>query len=167
MPLKQIFIYVALLNEGTQTWRPVPAIYISGNIFLLTSSAQEQEEWQFASGTLVHCENRTFSDGEKGLVAVRKEISFSESNPPSSNYLIKTAQQYADEIVRGTITPYQGGRRIWWECQLKLDKEDHRLDPFAYWAIEYEETQDHERRELCDKAIVEAAKLLIQSGSAL
>ena len=81
--------------------------------------------------------------------------------------LILTAQQYAKEIVSGAVTPYEGGRRIWWECQLKLESGDHRLDPFVYWSSEYEETSDSERRALCDKAIHAAAAMLVQHGSAL
>ena len=84
-----------------------------------------------------------------------------------SERIIRTAQRYADEIIRGVVSPYDGSRRIWRECQLELKKGDHRLDPFVYWASEYEETSDKERHALCEKALRHAAALLVQHGSAV
>jgi len=84
-----------------------------------------------------------------------------------SKALIASAQHIARQIVEGSLIPYDGARRIWRECQLKLESGDHRLDPFVYWASEYEDTQDLERRALCIRAITESAALLINSGSAL
>ena len=84
-----------------------------------------------------------------------------------SEPIIRAAKRHADEIIRGAVSPYDGSRRIWFECQLQLTKDDHRLDPFVYWASEYEETSDKERRDLCEKALRHAAELLIQQGSAV
>lgn len=84
---------------------------------------------------------------------------------PSS--VIRIAQQIAEEIVAGSISPYDGGRRIWKECQLRLTPGDHRLDPFVYWASEYEETLEPDRRALCDKAIRVSAEDLVKNGSAV
>jgi hypothetical protein len=84
-----------------------------------------------------------------------------------SERIIQTAQQYAAEIVSGAVSPYDGGRRIWKECHLKLQRGDHRLDPFVYWADEYEDTSSKRRRALCDKALRHAAALLIEHGSAV
>jgi hypothetical protein len=84
-----------------------------------------------------------------------------------SNGLINSAQQVADEILRGVTTPYEGGRRIWMECQLKLEPGDHRLDPFVYWSSEYEETSSKDRQVLCENAISAAASELLRKGSAL
>lgn len=64
-------VFVALLNEGTEVWRPVPAIHIQGNVFKLGGSVPEDEEWQFLPGQIVECENKTFSGGTSGLVAIR------------------------------------------------------------------------------------------------
>src|SRR5438093_12067856 len=92
------------------------------------------------------------------------------SPPPTSDeseQVIRTAQRYAEEIVRGVVSPYDGGRRIWKECQLKLKDGDHRLDPFVYWADEYEETSSKRRGALCDEALRHAATLLIRHGSAI
>jgi hypothetical protein len=84
-----------------------------------------------------------------------------------SESFIRTAQRYADEIIRGAVSPYDGGCRIWKECQLRLKTGDHRLDPFVYWSSEYEDTTSKRRRALCDKALRHAAALLIERGSAV
>lgn len=84
-----------------------------------------------------------------------------------NEHLISKAQLIAKEILDGKVAPYEGGRRIWRECQLALERGDHRLDPFVYWSSEYEETTDTERQALCYAALCKAASLLIQNGSAL
>ena len=84
-----------------------------------------------------------------------------------SNQNIEEAQRHAEEILSGAVTPYEGARRIWKDCQRKLEDGDHRLDPFVYWASEYEDTTSKRRRALCDKALRNAATLLVQRGSAL
>jgi hypothetical protein len=89
------------------------------------------------------------------------------TKPDEREHIIRTAQRYADEIVRGVVSPYDGGRRIWRECQLELKTGDHRLDPFVYWTSEYEETTSKKRRALCDKALRHAAASLIEHGSAV
>ena len=89
------------------------------------------------------------------------------TTPDESEPFIRKAQRCADEIIRGAVSPYDGGRRIWKECQLRLKSGDHRLDPFVYWSSEYEDTTSKRRRALCDKALRHAAALLIESGSAV
>jgi hypothetical protein len=96
-----------------------------------------------------------------------EDIDGNELNSDESKDLIRTAQQYADEILRGEITPYEGGRKIWTECQIELELGDHRLDPFVYWSSEYEETSNQERQLLCEKSLREAATMLLEKGSAL
>ncbi|MFO7690717.1 MAG: hypothetical protein R6W83_09240 [Cryobacterium sp.] len=63
-------VYVALLGEGTEVWRPVAAIEVSTGHFRLLGSSPVEESWQFPPGALVRCEPHVFSGGEQGLVAV-------------------------------------------------------------------------------------------------
>ena len=81
--------------------------------------------------------------------------------------IIRRAQHIAAKMTRGSVLPYDGGRSIWRECQLALVSGDHRLDPFVYWASEYEDTHDDSRRALCDMALRLAAEMLVQRGSAV
>jgi hypothetical protein len=85
---------------------------------------------------------------------------------PSAD-LIRVAKNIAEEILAGSVPPYEGGYRIWKECQLALLPGDHFLDPFAYWSSEYQDTSDLERRALCEKTIQVAAEALVNHGSAL
>jgi hypothetical protein len=64
-------VFVALLNEGTGVWRPVPATRIKKNVFRLEGSVPSDEEWEFLPGQLVECEQKVFSGGSSGLVAIR------------------------------------------------------------------------------------------------
>jgi hypothetical protein len=65
-------IYIFLLNEGVEVWRPVEAELIEDGIYRILSVNDDpnDEEWQFQTGMIVRCENKTFSDGETKLVAV-------------------------------------------------------------------------------------------------
>jgi hypothetical protein len=61
-------IYVALLDEGTDVWRPVEA-QPEGAFYRIVDSVPEDEKWAFHPGSLVRCEPRQFAEGS-GLVAV-------------------------------------------------------------------------------------------------
>ena len=64
-------IHVLLLDEGTEVWRPVNALYEGENIFKIMSVNEKSDDeiWEFNYGDLVHCEEKMFSSGEIGLVA--------------------------------------------------------------------------------------------------
>jgi hypothetical protein len=62
-------IYMLLLNEGTDVWRPVKATLVSADAYRVEGEMPDDEEWMFAPGSVVRCELRTFSDGE-GMAAV-------------------------------------------------------------------------------------------------
>ena len=70
-------IYVYLLEEGTDVWRPVHAVDLGNSIFRILSVNEdpEDEEWEFSTGDAVYCEPRLLG-GSGGphecLVAVRK-----------------------------------------------------------------------------------------------
>jgi hypothetical protein len=66
----QVLVYVALLGEGTEVWRPVAAIPVSATVFRLLGTVPNGESWQFSPGSNVRCVSHVFSGGEPGLVAV-------------------------------------------------------------------------------------------------
>jgi hypothetical protein len=61
-------IYVELLDEGVDVWRPVEAERV-GEFFRIVGLPPESERWTFPSGSLVRCEQRELSHGS-ALVAV-------------------------------------------------------------------------------------------------
>jgi hypothetical protein len=63
-------IYVYLLDEGTDVWRPVDAEKVADDLYrLIGSPPDDTENWEFQTGSVVRVENRTLSDGP-ALVAV-------------------------------------------------------------------------------------------------
>jgi len=66
-------IYIALLDEGVDVWRPVQAERLSGNTYRILSQAYDRriESWQFEPGDVVLCEMVESSD-RRILAATRK-----------------------------------------------------------------------------------------------
>ena len=64
-------IYVRLLGEGTEVWRPVEAETQGNELFRLLGFVEPGEEWEFEPGALVTAQPHVFTSGETALVAVR------------------------------------------------------------------------------------------------
>lgn len=66
-------IYVALLDEAIDVWRPVVAEELREGIFRIISENPDpdNERWEFPPGAVVRCESRQLSDG-RFLVAVAR-----------------------------------------------------------------------------------------------
>ena len=65
----QVVVFVRLLHEGTDVWRPVKATQVSDGLYQLTGKQESEDRWEFGPGSLVRCALKTFSDGASGLVA--------------------------------------------------------------------------------------------------
>lgn len=63
-------IYVLLLDEGTEAWRPVLAERLGGEFYRIQSRAPSDEVWQFQTGQTVRCISRRFQGTEEAWVAV-------------------------------------------------------------------------------------------------
>lgn len=61
-------IYVELLDEGVDVWRPVEATVEADGTFRLPDQAPMDEAWRFPPGSFVRCQQKLLSDGE-ALVA--------------------------------------------------------------------------------------------------
>jgi hypothetical protein len=64
-------IYVRLLDEGTEVYRPVPATKLGPSVYKISSHAAydtSDESWEFQPGSTVVVEERLLS-GKKTLVA--------------------------------------------------------------------------------------------------
>jgi hypothetical protein len=62
-------VYVALLDEGVDVWRPAAAEQIAPYLFRLLGPVPPGECWQFQPGEVVRCEVRVLAEGPT-LVAV-------------------------------------------------------------------------------------------------
>ena len=72
MTFEMTTIYIRLLDEGTEVFRPTSAEPAGDGLFkvLPTSNYNPQDEkWEFVPGSLVKCVNRKL-EGEEALVAV-------------------------------------------------------------------------------------------------
>jgi len=63
-------IYVPLLNEGTDVWRPVEAEHVGDDRYRIIQEQSQDEDWPVARGDIVKCESHRFADGTFHLVVI-------------------------------------------------------------------------------------------------
>jgi hypothetical protein len=63
-------VYIKLLDEGVDVWRPVVAEYLGGDRYRLISGPPEGEVWPFAHGDIVRCEKRHLAGEGTDIEAV-------------------------------------------------------------------------------------------------
>jgi hypothetical protein len=61
-------VYVELLDEGVDVWRPVAAEHLGGDLYHLIGERPENEVWPFATGDVVKCQLRKLS-GDYGKLS--------------------------------------------------------------------------------------------------
>ncbi len=73
-------VYVRLADEGTDVWRPVPALRLSEATFRLSDAPTPEEElWSFQPGDIVVAEHRLENGvASKELFAVARALDFDE-----------------------------------------------------------------------------------------
>ena len=65
-------VYVSLLHEGTDVWRPARAFRVGRRLFVLARPPlydADDEHWEFPPGAVVRCERKLMGE-ESVLVAV-------------------------------------------------------------------------------------------------
>lgn len=69
-----VTIFVGLMDEGVEVWRPVQARPLDhGHFRIIGVDADTSEEtWQFPVGAIVKCVNKKFADGTSGMSAVEQ-----------------------------------------------------------------------------------------------
>jgi hypothetical protein len=53
----EVTVYVPLVDEGVDVWRPVQAEHLGDHLYRLTGEQPEGEVWPFASGDVVKCKS--------------------------------------------------------------------------------------------------------------
>ena len=56
-------VYVRIVNEDVDVWRPVAAEHVGGDSYRLLDDPPEDEEWPFVRNDVVRCEHRRLSGG--------------------------------------------------------------------------------------------------------
>lgn len=59
-------IYVELLGEGVDCWRPVEAEHLGANRYRITGEPPDGESWAFGTGSVVRCDSRGVAWGLDG-----------------------------------------------------------------------------------------------------
>jgi hypothetical protein len=69
-------IYIKLLDELVDVWRPVDAVWQKADVYRIISENpnSEDEQWEFRTGELVRSREARFSGGETGLVAFERSL---------------------------------------------------------------------------------------------
>ena len=64
-------IYIALLEEGIDVWRPVTAERVGPEAFRIRGPVPDGETWEFQPGEVVRCEKKKLSDGVHDVAVAR------------------------------------------------------------------------------------------------
>ena len=69
-------IYIPLLNEDIDVWKPVKAEHINGERYKILGAegaVSKSEQWKFLPGTTVFCEYILTNEGNRIFAAVSAE----------------------------------------------------------------------------------------------
>lgn len=65
-------IYIKLLDEGVDVYRPVFSTFVCNNVYIVGSREDNDEKWEFEPNEMVEVMQYDFKDGKNGLVAVKR-----------------------------------------------------------------------------------------------
>jgi hypothetical protein len=103
--------------------------------------------------------NPTLSDATGQFEKALDEIHASKLSPKEAVFVL--AKIYSKQILDGSLKPYEGAKIIWRDLSYVIRPDDHTLDSFVYWADEFENADDFQRRIYCHAAIFESARKFI------
>jgi hypothetical protein len=69
-------IYMRLLDEGVDVWRPVPAWKVNEGTYIVLRPEwydPDDEHWEFPPGSTVICEPKTITDGDLLAAVAQKQ----------------------------------------------------------------------------------------------
>jgi hypothetical protein len=83
--MERVKVYVALLNEAVDVWRPVVAEPVVWGLYRHYGPMPEDDTWEFGPGDIVRCQERSFHGGARHLTAVAAFVQNTPSTAASSN----------------------------------------------------------------------------------
>ena len=131
-------IYMPLLGEGTDCWRPVQAVQVTQDIFEVVDHIPEDEAWAFAPGSRVRCRNHVFGGGDAGLIAFEYAI--------ESNRYYQLLKQHEQEVFRVVFVDGEA-------AVVRVLHVDPTHEDFVYDLVSSNFDRDH-YRERSDKSHV-------------
>jgi hypothetical protein len=61
-------IYMPLLKEGTDAWRPINVTPLQGGVYMVEGPMPDGETWLFTPGTVIQIKWKKFADGQSRLI---------------------------------------------------------------------------------------------------
>jgi len=134
-------IFMPLVGDGTECWRPVRAVQIGVDIFEIADEIPEDESWAFAPFSRVRCRDKIFADGQVGLVVFAYAI---ESNPhyrllkDHEGQVFRIVLADAEEaVVRVTHVDEEHEDFIYDLLSTNLDRKYRRMPKGAAYAAKF------------------------------
>jgi hypothetical protein len=125
-------IYMPLVEEGTDCWRPVRAVRIAEDIFEIIDQIPSDESWKFAPASRVRCRNRIFGGDGEALEAFEYAV---ESDPH-----FQLLRKHEKEIFR---VVFANGE----EARIRVLHVDAVHEDFVYDLLSTDRGRDQDRRD--------------------
>jgi antitoxin component YwqK of YwqJK toxin-antitoxin module len=115
--LKPTKIFVKLLDEGTDVWKPVSANLVGDGVFEILGIVPTGEAWEFSPGAHVRCEPKQFADGSTALVAMQLSADSEQSERETRRILGEKSEllataEYLDGKLDGVSRVYSPSGRL-------------------------------------------------------
>ncbi len=123
-------IYMPLLGEGTDCWRPVRAVQVAQDLFEVVDQISPGESWAFAPRSRLRCRKHAFSIGDFGLIAFEYAI---ESNP-----YYQLLKRHEQEVLRVVFADGE-------EAAVRVLHVDEQHEDFVYDLVSTNVERDHYR----------------------
>jgi hypothetical protein len=123
-------IYMPLMGEGTDCWRPVRAVQVAADIFEVVDQIGAGESWAFAPHSRVRCRQHVFTHGGSGLVVCAYAV---EGDPHYQ--LLKSHER---EVFR---VSFANGE----EAVIRVLHVDGQYEDFVYDLISTNAKREHHR----------------------
>jgi hypothetical protein len=123
-------IYIPLLAEGTDCWRPVRAVQVGEDLFEVVDDISAGETWAFAPHSRLRCRKHVFTDGSTGLGAYEYAV---ESDPHYR--LLKSHER---EVFRVSFASGE-------EALIRVLRVDGQYEDFVYDLLSTDAEREHYR----------------------
>jgi hypothetical protein len=134
-------IYMPLLVEGTDCWRPVRAVRITEDVFEVIDQIAPDESWKFAPSSRVRCRRRAFSGGEAGLeafeYAIESDLNYQLLKKHEKEIFRVVFKNGEEAIVRVTCVSGECEDFIYDLLSTNRDREHHRVRSDASYCARF------------------------------
>src|ERR1700722_18663925 len=91
-----VIVYVRLIGESVDVWRPVAATFEGNGVYRLTAAQPDGETWAFPPGSRVLCQRRALDEGDEQHLVARSLLSDVVRQPGEVGVSITSAERSGD-----------------------------------------------------------------------